>query len=181
MLSVKGINQKWQYLDSWDLQVEFQINYELRSFNISNLDQVFLGEIISLRRAIVEKKRLFCFLDFGRSYGNDFLKVGSFSFIWKHEKNECHIGLLWIEPEFRGNGLATQILNEIIDYADQLGIVLTLHAIPFTDPEKIPPISDILRLKRFYTRFGFFSDTNKDRSNAYESSLDHFMKRLPES
>lgn len=155
MFSVIENKQVFPSFDYWDFQVEFRINKELRSFNIQNMSQIFMGEKISLKKAIKQKSMLQCFIDLGEKLGGTFHNVGSVSFTWDPEQNECYIGNLWIEPEFRGNGIGTYILNEIINFTDELGVVLTLHAIPFISPEEKPTIEDILRLKDFYRRFGF--------------------------
>ncbi|MFW9992884.1 MAG: GNAT family N-acetyltransferase [Candidatus Odinarchaeota archaeon] len=159
MYSVIEINQNQPYFDCWDVQVEYQINNQLLSFNNCSFDQVFTGENISLKRAIAEKKLLRCFIDIGRERGGDFIMAGSVSLIWKPEEHCCYMGGLWIEPEFRGNGLATYILNEITNFADELGMVLTLHALPFISPEIKPADEDISKLKDYYRQFGFSSNS----------------------
>ncbi|UCG89601.1 MAG: GNAT family N-acetyltransferase [Candidatus Heimdallarchaeota archaeon] len=174
MFSVKEIIQNSPYIDYWVLIVEFQINNQQHSFNIHTLDQVFMGDHISLKRAIDQKETLRCFIDIGEEVGGDFLTHGSFSLTWKPEENECYIGTLWIEPEFRGNGLATYIFNEIINFADELGIILTLHAMPFINPRKKPTDEEISKLKDYYRRFGF-----KENLETKGTGFDCSMERLP--
>lgn len=174
MLSIVEINQNLPCFDCLDFQVEFRINNQLRSFNIHSIDQVFLGENISLKRAIDQKTILQCFIYVGEEFGGDFLKAGSVSLTWKPEQNECYIGILWITQEFRGNGLATYILNEIITFADELGIVLALHAMPFISPEEKPTYEDIFKLKDYYRRFGF-----RENSETKGIGFDNSMDRLP--
>ncbi|MFX0182217.1 MAG: GNAT family N-acetyltransferase [Candidatus Hodarchaeota archaeon] len=174
MFSVKENIHKFPNLDYWDFNVEFQINNQSHRFYIHTLDQVFMGGHISINRAINEEKTLYCFIDVGEEHRGDFLKVGSFSLTWKPDENECYIGTLWIEPEFRGNGLATYIFNEIIDLADELGIVLTLHAMPFISPKRKPTDEEILKLKDYYRRFGF-----KESSTTKGTGFDCSMERLP--
>lgn len=174
MYSVDKFNQNFKYLDDWDFQVEFRLNNQLSSFDIDTLDQVFMGEYMSLKKAIEQKNRLQCFIDVGEEVRGDFLALGSVSLTWKPEENECYIGTLWIEPDFRGNGLATYIFNEIINFADELGIILTLHAMPFIDPEKKPTTEDISELKDYYRRFGF-----RRSSDTKGIGYDSLMERLP--
>ena len=174
MLSVEGINQKLPPFDCLDLQVEFRINNQFLSFNIDSMNQVFLGENISFKRAIEKKTVVQCFLDVGEKINNDFFVGGYISLTWKPKENECYIGLLWIDPNFRGNGLATYILNEIIHFADELSIVLTLHAIPFISPKIKPTDEDILKLKGFFHQFGFRDNSNVKRIGCISS-----MERLP--
>ncbi len=173
MYSVDEINQNFQHLDYWEFQVEFRINDQLRRLNINSIDEVFLGEHISLKKAIDQNETIHCFIDVGEE-GEVFHKVGSVSLTWKPEANECYIGTLWIEPEFRGNGLATNILNEIINLADELGIILTLHALPFINPENKPTDEEILKLKHYYRRFGF-----QDNLETNGIGFDCLMERAP--
>jgi ribosomal protein S18 acetylase RimI-like enzyme len=192
MLSIAEINQNLWYYDWLDFQVEFRINNKLRCFDIDSFDQVFIGENISFKRAIEQKKRLQCFIDIGEEVEDDFLITGSVSLTWVPEKNECYIGSLWIEPEFRGNGLATYFLNEIINFADELKMILTLHVLPFISPEKKPTDEDISKLKDYYERFGFrrnsemnvieFGGFSMERlpriSYDYERQIDHLISSI---
>ncbi len=174
MYSVGEINQNLAYFDYWDFQVEFRINNQFHSFNINSMDQIFMGEYISLKRAIDQKKALQCFIDVGEEIRGDFLIIGSVSLTWKPEEKECYIGTLWIEPEFRGNGLASYILNEIVNFADELGILLALHAMPFIHPEKKPTDEEILKLKAYYRQFGF-----EENPETKGIGFNCIMERLP--
>ena len=138
------------------------------------MDQLFIGEKISFQRAIEQKTMLRCFIEVSEEVGGGLLIAGSISLTWDPEENECYIGVLWIEPEFRGTGLATYILSEITNFADELGIVLTLLAIPFITPEIKPTDEDILELKDFYQQFGFI-----DSSETKERGICCSMERLP--
>jgi GNAT superfamily N-acetyltransferase len=138
------------------------------------MDQLFMGEKISLQRAIEQKKMLRCFIEVSEEVGGELLIAGSASLTWNPEENECYMGVLWIEPEFRGTGLATYILSEITNFADELGMVLTLLAIPFITPEIKPTADDILELKDFYQQFGF-----RDNSETRERGICCSMERLP--
>ncbi|UCG00438.1 MAG: GNAT family N-acetyltransferase [Candidatus Heimdallarchaeota archaeon] len=174
MYSVTETNQDCANLDYWDFQVEFQTNSQFCHFNINSLEEVFMGEPISLKRVIDQKKTINCFIDIGEEIKDDFLRIGSFSLAWKAKKNECYIGTLWIEPEFRGNGLSTYIFEELTEIADELGITLTLHAMPFISPEKKPTDEEILKLKNYYHRFGF-----KENSEMKGIGFDCLMERIP--
>jgi GNAT superfamily N-acetyltransferase len=99
-------------------------------------------------------------LDIGESDQEVFHQIASLSLSWKSKENECYIGNLWIQPDFRGNGLSTLIFNEIINYADELGIVLALHAIPFISLEEKPTDEDVSKLADYYSRFGFRRNLN---------------------
>ena len=174
MLSVPEIRQTLPDFNCLDFCLEFRINNQLHSFNIHSMDQVFMGKNISFKRAIEQKVMLQCLLDIGKDLDGDFLTIGSLSLTWKPKKRELYIGNLWIEPDFRGNGVGTSVLTEITNFADVLEIVLTLHAIPFISPEIKPTIEDILVLKNFYRRFGF-----KEKAETQVLGLNSAMKRLP--
>ena len=174
MYTADEINQSILHLDYWEYQVEFRINDQVLHLNINNIEEVFIGEPISLKRAIDQNKTLNCFIDIGEEIQGNFIGIGSFSLTWKAKKNECYIGTLWIEPEFRGNRLSTHIFEELTENADDLGIALTLHAMPFISPEKKPTDDEILRLKNYYHRFGF-----NENSEMKGIGFDCLMERIP--
>ncbi|MFX1515956.1 MAG: GNAT family N-acetyltransferase [Promethearchaeota archaeon] len=174
MYTVDEINQRFPHLDYWEYQVEFRINNQVRHFNFNSIEEVFLGEPFSLRGAIDQNETLNCFIDIGEEIQGDFIGIGSFSLTWKAKRNECYIGTLWIEPEFRGNRLSTYIFEELTEIADDLGIALTLHAMPFISPEKKPTGEEILKLKNYYHRFGF-----KENSEMKGIGFDCLMERIP--
>ena len=64
------------------------------------------------------------------------------------------LNLLKIKPEYKGQGWATKILNDLTEYAQSNNIILTL-----TPSDTFG--ADTNRLEKFYNRFGFTS--NKDR------------------
>ncbi|MHA2227460.1 MAG: GNAT family N-acetyltransferase [Candidatus Hodarchaeales archaeon] len=162
MLSVAEIIQNGSLFDYIDYHAKFRIGSQLRCIDIHSIKQIFIGEYASIKRAIDEKTPLQWLLDIGESYKGEFYLIASLSLSWKFKMNECYIGNLWIQPDYRGNGLSTLIFNEIIDYADELGIVLTLHAIPFISPEKKPTEKDVSKLAEYYNRFGFKRDPDSN-------------------
>jgi GNAT superfamily N-acetyltransferase len=174
MLSVAEINQIESFSDSFDFYAKCRINNSFTCFRIHSLEQIFMGETGSIKKAIDKQMRVQWLLDIGEDLGDNFLTIASIAITWKPQQNECYIGNLWVEPEYRGNGLATLILNEIITYADELGVILTLHAIPFVGPEKKPTHDDIMRLVDHYCRFGF-----KRIQNILGIRLGPTMVRLP--
>ena len=176
MLSVAEIIQIGSLFEYLVFQAEFRIGNQLRCIDIHSIEQIFMGEIVSIQKAIDEKIPLQWLLDIGDSRQEDFYPIANLSLTWKSKESECHIGNLWIEPDFRGNGLSTLIFNEIIDYADELGIVLTLHAIPFISPEKKPTDDEVSKLAGYYNRFGFKRNLDYDGI-----SFNSRMVRLPQN
>jgi GNAT superfamily N-acetyltransferase len=176
MLSVAENIQIGSLFEYLDFQAEFRIGNQLRFTDIHSMEQIFMGESVSIKKAIDEKIPLQWLLDIGETHQEDFHSIASLSLTWKSKENECYIGNLWIQPDFRGNNLSTLIFNEIIDYADELGIVLTLHAIPFISPEKKPTDDEVSKLADYYNRFGF------KRNPGYEGILfNSRMVRLPQN
>ena len=155
MLIVAEVTPIGSLVDSLDFHAELRIGNQLCCFDINSIEQIFMGEKGSIKRAIDEKTPIQWLLDIGESYQEDFHPIASLSLSWKSKENECYIANLWIQPDFRGNGISTFILNEIIDYADELGVVLTLHAVPFISPEEKPTDDDVSKLVGYYNRFGF--------------------------
>ena len=70
-----------------------------------------------------------------------------------------------VKPEFQGKGIGTQIMNELIEFADNLNIPILLSTSP-TGKETLP---------EFYNRFGFI-ETGETGSN-FEN--EKFMIRQP--
>ena len=65
----------------------------------------------------------------------------------------CRIGILYTEPEFRGIGCATLLMNKAIAQMEELGCeTITLLASPQDDS------TDFDKLVKFYGNFGFVRD-----------------------
>lgn len=81
------------------------------------------------------------------------------------------LGLTKIEvkKDLRDQGLGTKAMEDLVAYADQYGLMVTLS--PSTDFGA----SSVARLRRFYERFGFVQ--NKGRNRLFEIS--DSMYRLP--
>ena len=174
MLSIAEIIQNGSLFNHLDFRAKYRINNQLICFDIHSIKQIFMGEIVSIKKAIDQKMPLQWLLDLGENHKEDFQLIACLSLSWNSSENECYIGNLWIEPDFRGNGLATLIFNEITHYADKLGIILTLRAIPFLGPNKKPSEDDVSNLARYYKRFGF-----KRIPDSNEILYDAKMERFP--
>ena len=74
-----------------------------------------------------------------------------------------------ISKQSRNKGIATDILNTVIEYADQVKKIVTLTAADDYG-------SDLKRLKKFYQRFGFIFNHGKNRNFKYRDT----MIRYPE-
>jgi len=176
LLSIAEIIQTKSLFDYLDFRAEIRICNQLRYIDIHSLEQVFIGENVSIKRAINEKKSFQWLLDIGESHKDDFHCIASLSLSWKVKEKECYIGNLWVEPDFRGNGLSTLIFNEIIEYADELGVALSLHALPFISPEEKPSNDDVSKLADYYIRFGFRRNPDTD-GISYNSKMVRFPQK----
>ena len=86
-------------------------------------------------------------------------------------KKYIYLSRISIPKEIRGLGIGTEIMNEIIAYADKNNRLVTLT--PSTDYGA----TSISRLKEFYKNFGFIE--NKGKNKNFEIS--QLMYRLPEN
>lgn len=174
MFSVAKINQNPSYFETLNFQTTFRVNNRFYNTNNDGFDQVFIGETLSFKRAIERNMTLQCFIDIGEELNGDFQNIASISLTWRPRKKECYFGYLWIEPDFRGNGLATYLINQICSYANELEIIVTLHAMPFVTPYIKPTFEDIQHFKGFFKQFGF-----KNCSKTGEIGFCNSMERLP--
>ena len=73
-------------------------------------------------------------------------------------KYDC-IELWWLEINDKGNGLGTEIMNNILDIIDELGEKLYLTPVPFVTSGKYKTNMDyhnrFLKLRGWYESFGF--------------------------
>lgn len=78
--------------------------------------------------------------------------------------NSIYLSELYIEPQYRGDGNGSKIMNEILEFSDNVKLPVVL--IP--EPEKLTKKAE-KRLIIFYKRFGFI--LNKGRNRDYTLSL----------
>jgi GNAT superfamily N-acetyltransferase len=64
-------------------------------------------------------------------------------------ENAWRIARVNVPQGYRGQGVGSQLMNEICADADAAGVTLTLEPIPYDGPERLDD------LVRFYERFGF--------------------------
>jgi len=86
------------------------------------------------------------------------------------KSKEIHVSKIIVPEGERGQGLGTQVMQEIIDRADDIGFTVTLT--PSTDFGG----TSIARLKRFYKRLGFVENKGKNK----DLSISETMFRLPQ-
>jgi len=90
--------------------------------------------------------------------------------------NVLFLSELYIKKKFRGEGYGSNIMRDIIDFADKHNLAITL--VP--EPESLKK-SAVIRLVDFYKRFGFV--INKGKHMDYELSIPFSMSmyRLPKN
>lgn len=87
-----------------------------------------------------------------------------------HPKNShLELDTIIVPKDNRGNGVGSEIMEEITDFADLHGLTMVLT------PDTVHGASSVSRLKQFYRRFGFVE--NKGRRADY--SISDGMYRLP--
>ncbi len=83
-------------------------------------------------------------------------------------KDKIHLGKIVVPKDQRNKGLGTQIMNDLVQQADEIGATVTLS-----------PASDFggnkERLKDFYKRFGFVQNTGRNK----DFSIRESMYRVP--
>ncbi len=83
-------------------------------------------------------------------------------------KDKIHLGKIVVPKDQRNKGLGTQIMNDLVQQADEIGATVTLS-----------PASDFggskERLKDFYKRFGFVQNTGRNK----DFSIRESMYRIP--
>ena len=84
--------------------------------------------------------------------------------VWE-DKNKLELSSIVIPKELRGEGKGTEIMNMVINYADEVNKPIYLT------PDTSFGGTSIGRLKRFYGRFGFEKNRNFE--------VKHSMVRYP--
>lgn len=81
------------------------------------------------------------------------------------QKDEhIEINTIVINPQFRGKGIASEIIEQIVAYANKRNMILTLTPNDTWG-------SSVARLKKFYKRFGFESNRGRNRNFKYMDTM----------
>jgi ribosomal protein S18 acetylase RimI-like enzyme len=78
---------------------------------------------------------------------------------------------LYIKPGFKGQGIGSKVMQEIVAFADKHGLSMVLI------PE--PDTGSVQRLVKFYSRFGFKLNQGKNIDFTLRLPLSTSMYRLP--
>lgn len=90
--------------------------------------------------------------------------------------NSIYLSELYIEPAYRGDGNGNMIMNEILEFADNVNLPVVL--IP--EPEKLTKNAE-KRLITFYKRFGFVINKGRNRDCTLSLPFSTTMYRKPKS
>lgn len=85
------------------------------------------------------------------------------------DDNDITLSKIKIPPEMRGLGLGTQVMKELIDFADKRNLRILLT------PSTAFGATSVGRLEKFYSRFGFKKNAgrNKDFTTRETMIRDH--------
>ena len=79
---------------------------------------------------------------------------------WEDD-NKLTLDTIVIPKELRGQGMGSEIMNMVCDYADEVGKPI------FLTPSSSYGASSVARLEKFYKKFGFVRNRHKDMSMHY--------------
>lgn len=73
------------------------------------------------------------------------------------DKNSLFLGDVSVKDQFRGTGVGTQVMNDIVSFADANGVPIVLIPNPESETQ-----AAVKRLILFYNRFGFVVNQGKN-------------------
>jgi GNAT superfamily N-acetyltransferase len=111
----------------------------------------FLNE--GMRRSVMQNIIL-------SKYGDDLQKL----ILIEDDDGGLEINLIRVNSDKQGKGIATKIMNDIIEYADKNKKIA--HLTP-TDEYG----SDVKRLTNFYKTFGFVKNSGKDKDRRFDNKM----------
>ena len=97
-------------------------------------------------------------------YANEIDKLHIFE-----DDDSIEFNLIVIKKEYRNTGVTTHILNTVTEYADKEDKMVTLTAADDYG-------SNLSRLKKFYKRFGFISNSGRNRNFKYRDTMLRYPK-----
>lgn len=86
-----------------------------------------------------------------------------------NHKKVINLSRIIIDKEKRGQGIGSQLMNELIEFADKYGFIITLY------PSKDFGSKNIQKLKDWYRKFGFVYNQGRNK----DFSLSDPMYRIP--
>jgi GNAT superfamily N-acetyltransferase len=90
--------------------------------------------------------------------------------------NAIYLSDLYVKDEYRGQGIGTKVMHDIVEFADSHKLPIVL--IP--EPESIKK-SAVAKLVDFYKKFGFVINAGKQIDYSLRLPMATSMYRLPKS
>lgn len=72
---------------------------------------------------------------------------------------------IWVDPAARGRGTGSRVMQRIVDWADDRGVILVLTA------EGEPGGPSTAKLKAWYRSFGFVPNTGRHKDFAFTDAM----------
>lgn len=91
-----------------------------------------------------------------------------------NRKNSLFLSDLYIKDEFRGTGIGSAVMNEIITFADNNKLPIVLIPEPESETKK-----SLIKLINFYKKFGFVINKGKNVDYFLNEPFSLSMYRLP--
>lgn len=93
--------------------------------------------------------------------------------VYPRSYKSLYLSLIKVPQELRGQGIAVKFMDELTDYADKTGQVIVLS------PSNTFG-SSVSKLKDFYSKFGFKSNTGSKADHRYTGSMIRYPKNWKE-
>lgn len=90
------------------------------------------------------------------------------------DKNSLFLGDVSVKDQFRGTGIGTQVMNDIVAFADANGVPIVLIPNPESETK-----AAVKRLILFYNRFGFVVNRGKNADSFLSDPDGVSMYRRP--
>ena len=104
-----------------------------------------------------------------RSLKSKYTKIGCEVELAARYYDSVYLTLIKVPDNLKGQGIATAFMNDLIEWADEKKVVITLSP---TDTMG----SSIPRLEEFYSRFGFIKNRLNHRESQYVGDMIRFPK-----
>ena len=107
-------------------------------------------------------------------YGEAGLKNLDMHIDTRQEQPVAELSDIWVNKEMQGSGIGTQVMRDIVQWADQTGVTLYLS---LGDKDDGRGTTSSGRLRKFYKQFGFRD--NRGRGKRFDLSMYAQMYREP--
>ena len=85
--------------------------------------------------------------------------------IYLSNSGEIHLSRIFVPKENRRQGIGTEVMQFIIDYADRENRIITLS------PSVDFGATSVNRLKNFYKQFGFVENKGRNKNYKYSATM----------